>query len=148
LDNPKKISEWKHRDPNEVWTAYFERLTMAAESGLFEIIAHADLCKKVLFYPDQDCSHLFSRFLEAAKKHDVAMELNTAGLRKNCREIYPSPQIVQMAAKIGVPITFASDAHAIEEVGMNFSEAVTLAKSAGYTHCCRFTGRRREVVKI
>ena len=103
---------------------------------------------KFCFYPDQDCSHLFSRFLEAAKKHDVAMELNTAGLRKNCREIYPSPQIVQMAAKIGVPITFASDAHAIEEVGMNFSEAVTLAKSAGYSHCRRFTQRRREVVKI
>jgi len=148
LDNPKKISEWKHRDPFEVWTAYFERLTMAAESGLFEIIAHADLCKKFCFYPEQDCSHLFSRFLSAARKHDVAMELNTAGLRKNCREIYPSPQIVQMAAKAGVPITFASDAHAIEEVGMNFAEAVALARSAGYTYCCRFTQRRREIVKI
>ena len=30
LDNPKKISEWRNRDPNEVWTAYFERLTLAA----------------------------------------------------------------------------------------------------------------------
>src|SRR5467141_3927319 len=148
LDNPKKISEWKHRDPFEVWSAYFERLTMAAESGLFEIIAHADLCKKFCFYPEQDCTHLFSRFLEAAKKKDVAMELNTAGLRKNCREIYPSPKIVQMAAQAGVPITFASDAHAIGEVGMNFAEAVTLARGAGYTHCCRFTQRRREVVKI
>src|SRR6185436_14972471 len=46
VDSPKKISEWKHRDPDEVWTTYFERLTLAAESRLFEIIAHADLCKK------------------------------------------------------------------------------------------------------
>jgi histidinol-phosphatase (PHP family) len=74
--------------------------------------------------------------------------LNTAGLRKNCREIYPSPKIVQMAAQAGVPITFASDAHAIDEVGMNFAEAVALARGAGYTHCCRFTKRQREVVKI
>jgi histidinol-phosphatase (PHP family) len=148
LDNPKKLSEWKQRDPNEVWTAYFERLTLAAESGLFEIIAHADLCKKFCFYPEQDCTHLFSRFLEAAKKKDVAMELNTAGLRKNCREIYPSPKIVHLAAQAGVPITFASDAHAIGEVGMNFAEAVALARGAGYTHCCRFTRRQREVVKI
>ena len=41
LYNPKRISEWKGRDPWEVWNAYFERLTLAAESGLFEIIAHA-----------------------------------------------------------------------------------------------------------
>src|SRR2546427_7229781 len=32
IDSPSKISEWKHRDPLEVWTAYFERLTMASES--------------------------------------------------------------------------------------------------------------------
>ncbi len=148
LDNPKKLSEWKHRDAFEVWTAYFERLTLAAESGLFEIIAHADLCKKFCFYPKQDCTPLFTKFLEAARRHDVAMELNTAGLRKDCKEIYPSPTIVRLAGQLGVPITFASDAHAPTEVGMNFAEAVALAKSAGYTHSCRFTGRRREAVKL
>jgi len=74
--------------------------------------------------------------------------LNTAGLRKDCREIYPSPQIVAMANEAGVPITFASDAHAIEEVGMNFAEAVSLARSAGYTHYCRFSARKCEEVRI
>jgi histidinol-phosphatase (PHP family) len=148
LDNPKKLSEWKQRDPFEVWTAYFERLTLAAESGLFEIIAHADLCKKFCFYPKQDCTPLFKKFLQAAAKKGVAMELNTAGLRKDCREIYPSPQIVQLAAQAGVPITFASDAHAIGEVGMNFNEAVALARSAGYSQCCRFNQRQRELVKF
>ena len=148
LDNPQRISEWKRRDPMEVWTAYFERLTMAAESGLFEIIAHADLCKKFCFYPKQDYTPLYTCFLEAAKRHDVAMELNTAGLRKDCKEIYPSAPIVHLAAKLGVPITFASDAHAPTEVGMNFAEAVALARSAGYTHCCRFTRRKREMVAI
>jgi len=148
LDNPKRISEWKQRDPLEVWTAYFERLTLAAESGLFEIIAHADLCKKFCFYQKQDCTPLFSRFLKAAKLKGVAMELNTAGLRKDCREIYPSPQIVRMAATEGVPITFASDAHAISEVGMNFSDAIGLARSAGYTHCCQFARRQRNDVRF
>ncbi len=148
LDNPRKISQWKDRDPFAVWSAYFERLTLATESGLFEIIAHADLCKKFCFYPTQDCLPLFARFLSAAKKKGVAMELNTAGLRKDCKEIYPSPQIVNLAAQMGVPITFASDAHAPGEVGMNFPEAIELARSAGYTHCCRFTQRRREEVKF
>src|SRR5947208_2457310 len=99
FDNPARISEWKNREPFEVWSAYFERLTMAAESGLFDIIAHADLCKKFCFYPKQDCAPLFTRFLEAAKRHGLAMELNTACLRKDCKEIYPSPRIVQLAAQ-------------------------------------------------
>jgi histidinol-phosphatase (PHP family) len=148
LDNPKRLSEWKERDPFQVWSAYFERLTMAAASGLFQIIAHADLCKKFCFYPKEDCTPLFAKFLEAARRHDVAMELNTAGLRKDCKEIYPSPQIVRMAADLGVPITFASDAHAPGEVGANFAEAIALARAHGYTHYCRFTQRERELVPL
>jgi histidinol-phosphatase (PHP family) len=148
IDNPHRISEWKNRDPYEVWSQYFERLTTAAESGLFDIIGHADLCKKFCFYPQQDCTPLFECFLQAAHKHDVAIELNTAGLRKDCKEIYPSPAFLRLAHGHGVPITFGSDAHAPLEVGMNFAEAVQLARATGYTHCCRFTGRRRSEVKI
>jgi histidinol-phosphatase (PHP family) len=148
LDNPRKLSEWKKRDPIEVWTAYFERLTQAAESGLFEIIGHADLPKKFCFYPKEDCTPLFSRFLAAARKQGAAVELNTAGLRKDCKEIYPSARFLQLAYGQQIPITFGSDAHAIKEVGMDFDSAMRLAREAGYTHCCRFTRRRREEVKL
>lgn len=148
LDNPYALAEWKHRDPFEVWSVYFERLTAAAESGLFDIIAHTDLCKKFCFYPKEDCTPLFTRFLDAARRAGVAMELNTAGLRKDCKEIYPSPPIVRLAAQRGIPITFASDAHAPGEVGMNFTEAVSLARASGYTHWQRFTQRRREAVPL
>jgi hypothetical protein len=33
-------------------------------------------------------------------------------------------------------------------VGMNFAEAVALARSVGYTETRRFHGRKREVVKF
>jgi histidinol-phosphatase (PHP family) len=74
------------------------------------------------------------------------MELNTAGLRKDCKEIYPSPGIVQLAKEMDVPITFASDAHAPGEVGANFTEAIALARQFGYTHTLRFTRRQRKLV--
>jgi histidinol-phosphatase (PHP family) len=148
LDNPLQLAEWKTHDVLEVWTAYFERLTMAAESKLFDIIGHADLCKKFCFYPKADCTHLFARFLEAARRHSAAIELNTAGLRKDCKEIYPSLHILEMAQRLGVPITFGSDAHAPNEVGLNFDEAVQLARKAGYSHCVRFAGRVRKPVEL
>ncbi|HWX20611.1 MAG TPA: histidinol-phosphatase HisJ family protein [Candidatus Binatia bacterium] len=148
IDNPQTLSRWKERDPLEVWTAYFERLTLAAESGLFDIIGHADLCKKFCFYPRQDCTALFTRFLQSAHRGGVAIELNTAGLRKDCHEIYPSPRILQLAAQLGVPITFGSDAHAPGEVGLNLEDAVRLARDSGYTQYCRFSGRQREMANL
>jgi histidinol-phosphatase (PHP family) len=144
IDNPAKISEWKKRDAFEVWQVYFERLTLAAESKLFEIIGHADLPKKFGIRPAQDCAPLYEKFLDAAAKSNCAIELNTAGLRKECREIYPSRELLQIAFQKNVPITFGSDAHAPEEVGLNFTEAVQLARSVGYTKTLRFRNRRRE----
>ena len=148
VDNPENLSKWKERDAFEVWSIYFERLTMAAESGLFEIMAHADLPKKFGFIPQRDCTPLFEKFLGAAKKADVAIELNTAGLRKDCKEIYPSAKILQLAHTVGVPITFGSDAHAPGEVGKDLAKAVELARGVGYSRRCRFVQRQREFVAV
>jgi histidinol-phosphatase (PHP family) len=148
IDNPAKLSEWKKRDAFEVWQIYFERLTLATESRLFEIIGHADLPKKFGHRPTRDCTPLYENFLAAAAKSGCAIELNTAGLRKDCREIYPSRQILELAFQKGVPITFGSDAHAPGEVGMNFGEAIQLAREAGYQECCRFLKRKRQMVRF
>jgi histidinol-phosphatase (PHP family) len=148
IDDPGKLSEWKHRDSMEVWSAYFDRLTMAAESKLFEIIGHADLPKKFGHRPTRDCTPLYEKFLAAAKKSGCALDINTAGLRKDCREIYPSRQILDLAFQKGVPITFGSDAHAPGEVGMNFAEATRLAHGVGYKECCGFVQRQRQMVKF
>jgi histidinol-phosphatase (PHP family) len=143
LDNPTKLSEWKKRDPFEVWSIYFDRLTQAAASGLFDIMGHTDLAKKFCFYPKEDCSALFRKFLKTCATHDVAIEINTAGLRKDCKELYPSQTILNMAAQLNVPLTFGSDAHAPQEVGLNFTEALESARKAGFTHHCTFTDRKR-----
>jgi histidinol-phosphatase (PHP family) len=143
IDNPGKISQWRGREPDEVWAAYFERLTAAAASGLFEIIGHADLPKKFCFRPKGDFTPVFRRFLEAAQATDTAIELNTAGLRKDCREIYPSRHILALAHEIGVAITFGSDAHAPAEVGADLEAALALARSVGYSQSRRFEQRRR-----
>lgn len=148
VDSPFQMDEWKRRNAREVWQAYCERLTMAAESGLFDIIGHADLCKKFAIAPEGDTTELFRPFLEAAGASGVAIELNTAGLRKDCREIYPSAAILRLAFESGVPITFGSDAHAPEEVGMDFNQAIASARSAGYSTWNKYTGRKPQPVSF
>lgn len=148
VDNPAQVSEWKNRPPLEVWTTYFDRLTQAASSGLFDVVGHVDLPKKFGFYPQSDYSDLYRRFLEVASEQKLAIELNTGGLRKDCREIYPSRSLLKLIRQYEIPITFGSDSHAPTEVGMGFDQAIQLAREAGYSHYCRFTGRRRETLPL
>jgi len=148
IDSPHSLGQWKNRDPIEVWIAYFERLTMAVQSGLFDIVGHADLCKKFCYYPKEDCTPLFVGFLDVVRRKGIAIELNTSGLRKDCREIYPSARFLKMAAQRNIPITFGSDAHAPGEVGMDFAAALEQAREAGYRRWVRFTRRKREEVEL
>jgi histidinol-phosphatase (PHP family) len=148
VDNPAQVSNWKGRDPLDIWSTYFERLTHATLSGLFDIIAHPDLPKKFGAFPKSEYAPFIEKFLAAARAKNVAVELNTGGLRKDCREIYPGPQIVQLMGRHGIPIAFGSDAHAPEEVGLGFPQAMQLARQAGYTQYCRFNQRQRELVVL
>jgi histidinol-phosphatase (PHP family) len=72
--------------------------------------------------------------------------LNTAGLRKDCKEIYPSRDLLEIAFRKNVPITFGSDAHAPGEVGLDLAEAVALARSVGYTETLLFKNRQAEPI--
>jgi histidinol-phosphatase (PHP family) len=148
IDDPQKLSEWKQRDAFEVWSIYFERLALAAQSKLFDIIGHADLPKKFGIRPTQDCTLLYEKFLDVAVTSGCAIELNTAGLRKDCKEIYPSRDLLQLAFAKKVPITFGSDAHAPEEIGLNLIEAVELARRVGYLETSRFHQRQRTLVRL
>jgi histidinol-phosphatase (PHP family) len=148
IDSPFKRELWDRCDVDAVWLEYFDRLTQAAASGLFEIIGHADLPKKFGHRPKRDLTPVIANFLDACRATDTAIELNTAGLRKDCREIYPSRAILELARAKNVAITFGSDAHAPGEVGADFATAIQLAKEVGFTSCRRFAGRKKTNVAL
>lgn len=148
FDNPDKMDEWHSREAWDVWDEYFQRLTKAAESGLFQTIGHPDLCKKFGIYPGKETQSLWNPFLEAVKDNDIAIELNTAGNHKDCKEIYPHPDILTKAAKMEIPLSFASDAHAPGEVGRDWDQAMKLAHSSGFDYFCQFTQRERKLIKF
>ena len=149
VDNPEQLQNWEKEDVDEVWNRYIERLIEAAESGFFNILGHIDLCKKFGHFPKRDMTAQWDRLFASVKDRGIAIELNTAGLRKQCQEIYPSATLLHQAKRWGIPITFGSDAHAPNEVGMNFDAALKLARNAGYqdsvyfnqreSYSCRFT---------
>lgn len=61
------------------------------------------------------------------------MEISSAGLRKACREIYPAPPIMALAAELRLPVSFASDAHSSDDVAYGFARLASYAKAFGFT---------------
>jgi len=146
FDNPEFISGYKDRDIDEIWKAYFEATEAMAKSGKFDIVGHLDLIKVFKFMPKQDTRLLAKHALQAIKKANMVLELNTAGLRKPIGEVYPSRSLLEEAYDLDIPITFASDAHTVEQVGFGYDKVISLAKEVGYTKAVTFEQRDRELV--
>jgi histidinol-phosphatase (PHP family) len=86
--------------------------------------------------------------LEAIKKANMSVEINVSGYRKPILEAYPSPMLLQEIFEKEIPITFGSDAHNPEQVGLFSAETEELARSVGYDKCAIYRQREREVIKF
>ena len=101
VDNPDFADKWAEKDCiGKIWVRYFELLLEMVRSGKFDIIGHFDLPKKFGYYPSSmdRIRKMAENILNVAAKNKMAIEINTGGLRKPVKEIYPSPEILKNPA--------------------------------------------------
>jgi histidinol-phosphatase (PHP family) len=147
FDDPAYIAGWSSVNVKEVWRRYFELICELAETGMYDVVAHLDLPKKFGHrISDADLREIAWPALDRIAAAGMAIELNTGGLRKPVKEIYPSGYLLSLIRQHNIPICFGSDAHAPEEVAHAFEDAVALAEQAGYNGYVRFGGRRKTFV--
>jgi len=118
---------------------YFEELTYAAKSGLFNVLGHIDGYKKyapLVFGDAHELKNpdLVLPLLYACKENNVALELNTSSLRKKGHaEFYPSIWILHLAKEAGIKkFSLGSDSHSPEEVAYEFDRARRLLEELGF----------------
>jgi histidinol-phosphatase (PHP family) len=148
VDNPKHLKRWDEQPVEEIWQRYFDAYAQMAKSCLFDFLAHPDLVKKFGHRPQGDLSRFYSKALDAVAEAGVVMEINTAGLRKDVREIYPSRDFLAAAHQRNIPIVINSDAHSPKEVAAGFDDAYMLARDVGYREVMMFKGRKAIPVAI
>ena len=152
VDHPD-YDVWDHRshEPEKVWNQYFDTLAEAAQSGMFDILAHPDLVKmwgRERPRPEGDLRRFYDRAMEAIADSGVAVEVSTAGLRKPVGELYPDPAFLEMVADAGNPIALSSDAHTPEQLGYEYDRAIAMLKDVGITELCVFDRRQRRLEPI
>jgi histidinol-phosphatase (PHP family) len=123
-------------------------MTQASQSGLFDFIAHPDLVKKCGHRPKGDLRPYYRDTLDAIEAAGIAMEVSTAGLRKEVMEIYPSKGFLEEAFRRNIPVLLSSDSHAPAEVGYEFPRALEMVKEIGYRKLCAFQNREQILIPI
>ena len=148
FDNPEFIKDYENQDIDEIWQKYFNAIEEMAKSRLFDIVGHLDLIKIFKFMPKGNITDIARDALRAIKDADMSIEINVAGFRKPVSEAYPSPQLLQEIKKLNIPITFASDAHKPEQVGLFSDETMKMVKELGFSECVIYRNRKKEFINL
>ena len=148
FDNPEFIKEWNRRDVDDVYKEYFSKIEEMANSKLFNIVGHLDLVKVFGFKPKKNIKDLAKNAIKAIKNANMAIEINTSGLRKPVKETYPSDELLEMILNENIDITFSSDAHAPQQVGYKLKETIQQLKNMGLTHAVYFKNKQKHKIKL
>ncbi len=132
---------------------YFEHLAMAAETGLFDTIAHPDLVKTVVpaSWAARDTARAMdaiARSLDRIATAGTAMELNTSGLLKPPNEMNPSLLMLREMHQRNIPVVLGADAHDPRRVAAHFEDALDHLSAIGYSHTSIFLDRQRRELPI
>lgn len=127
----------------EHYRKYYNLVAEAADSGLFDFIAHFDLIKKFNKLPPNLPKDAPLKALDSIARNDIALELNTNGVNKPCNAFYPDTQWLEEAAKRNIPMLINSDAHNIEQISQHNSLAREQLRLSGINETVGFTKRRR-----
>ncbi|MFW6016056.1 MAG: histidinol-phosphatase [bacterium] len=149
FDHPDYKEQFNHKNIFRIYEKYFNLVKKAVESKMFNIIGHLDLIKIYNYRIDSfKLEKMVKPVLETINKNNLIIEINTNGLNKPIKEIYPSINILKMAYKMDIPITLGSDAHRPERVGENFNTIIKLIKDIGYDFISYFENNQIKHRKI
>ncbi|HEY3191266.1 MAG TPA: histidinol-phosphatase [Solirubrobacterales bacterium] len=138
-------------DADSLWRTYFEWQGELVRSGLFDIVSHPDLIKiwgDDRPAPERDPRFHYEPFVEALAESETAVEVSTAGLRKPVGEIYPAQALAEMCREAGAEFALSSDAHAPEQVGYGYDQAMEFLDGLAVERICVFEGRTRRTEPI
>ncbi len=145
FDNPDLQQKFLEYDLLELYKNHFETVKKAAESKMFNFIAHLDNLKVFNYRPDE--ASLLGMYKEVADilvKNDVATEINP-GLfyRYPVKEMCPSSHFLDILIAKGVKFTMSSDSHFPNDIGIYSNEIKNMLLEKGVQEIATFEKRQR-----
>ena len=129
---------------------YFKEVERLIMSSTCDIVGHLEYFKRWGgVYSSSEFKKEISAVLHLIIDHDIALDVNTSGLRHPVRDIYPSFKVIQWYRELGGElISMGSDAHSVEDMASQFSPVIKKLKSYGFDTMATFDKRSRELVEL
>lgn len=135
--SPKRSEE----DRLEMWRKYWTLKRKMAESGLFDMVTHIDMPKRLRFFPEKELEKEIDEALDAFAAYNVAVILYTASFSLPCRGAYASPSILEKCRELDISVTLSADGHEPAKIHYEFERGISVLKKAGFSEIARFRGR-------
>lgn len=131
LYNSHDVKNAPKEEQNLMLHKYYQNVRAAAQSGIFNFLAHLDLFKKVGVGREAIWETDERQTIETIAKTGARVEINTSGFKLPYDEPYPSKRILKMLTECNVPVIISDDAHNVERLGDRFETAQQMALDAG-----------------
>jgi histidinol-phosphatase (PHP family) len=144
---------FRTRSADEVYRAYFSEVERMLLTADLDIVAHLDVPvrtgKPILGYDPTRYETQIRQILQIMINRNLALEVNTGGLRKASQNLMPDALILEWYAGMGGKrLTLGSDAHNIDQVGLQLDTALKAIHQAGFSHLTQFKGRKGRQIPI
>ena len=153
--DPYYPSTFDGRTDAQIYRDYFEETLRDVKAFRgFDSLGHLDYIVrygrfKTHSYTYSAYSDVIDEILKILVRRNKALEINTAGLRKQLGFPNPSPDVLRRYRELGgTLITVGSDSHKPYSIGFGFEEAGELLKSCGFTHYAYYVNRKPVFVKL
>jgi histidinol-phosphatase (PHP family) len=129
---------------------YFKEVERLIISSTCDIVGHLEYFKRWGgMYSSSEFKKEISTVLHLIVDHDVALEVNTSGLRHPARDTYPSLKVIQWYRELGGElISLGSDAHSVRDIAFQFPPVIKKLKSYGFDTVATFDKRSLELVEL
>ena len=133
----------------EMYRAYFRATVENLRSFHdFQTLGHLDYAtrygkRKAAGYRCSDYQEELDEILRLLIEYQIALEINTGGLKYGLGYPNPHPDIIRRYRELGGElITIGSDAHEPRHVACSFDSAAELLKTLGFRCYAQFVGRK------
>lgn len=97
----------------------------------------------------EDFGEEIEKVLKEIIKREIALEINTSGLRQELKQTMPDLFCLKLYKSLGGELlTLGSDAHRMEDIGANIEDGIEIAKKAGFDKYCVYKLRKPEYIHI
>jgi histidinol-phosphatase (PHP family) len=146
---------FRDRDPLALVEQYYLETRCMVESADIDILAHLGLFRRGLAMAGMDHSFDETRLwpdavrgvLSAMIQRDIALEMNTSGLRRKETVTYPTPEVLELYRELGGRrVTLGSDSHREPHVFFGLAAGRKILLDKGFRRT--FIFRERQPVPV